>query len=53
MGVGESGPEKVDLAPHDHGQLRSVFGIDRYGPPSPRRPVPPASSYLISDLRYG
>ena len=53
MGVGESGPDKVDLAPHDHGQLRSVFGIDRYGPPSPRRPVPPASSYLISDLRYG
>ena len=23
MGVGENGPDTVDLAPHDHGQLRS------------------------------
>ena len=53
MGVGENRPNKVDLAPHDYGQLRSVFGIDRHSTPSPRGPVPPASSYLISDLRHG
>ena len=49
MGVGENGPDKVDLAPHDHGQLRSVFGIDRSGPPfflpHPIGP-PPNSIYL-------
>jgi hypothetical protein len=52
MGVGENSPCKVDLAPHDHGQLRSAFGIDqclplpcRIGPPAP-------SAHVIQDLRH-
>jgi hypothetical protein len=29
MGVGENGSDLVDLAPHDHAQLRSIFSVDR------------------------
>jgi hypothetical protein len=28
MGLGENGPDKVDISPHDHAQCHSIFSID-------------------------
>jgi hypothetical protein len=50
MGVSENGSDNVDLAPHDHGLLRSVFGIDHFSAPSASSVLPESVAPFLAHL---